>query len=173
MTSTLTSSKLTGAAGIGLAEIDLVERINSLQTGLWDTRNVVADGRQIDINKTYLDLAASNPGQFFKTCGDSFVSVIHDGAEIIARLQVDAHSIDEKRTLSASLEGSYAGASLSVQASDTPQTLQTNKKLTRKSYFGNGAMWKPSCCNYFLVFLFFFIKSVFIQEEVGGVLRVF
>jgi hypothetical protein len=54
--------------------------------------SVSANNTHIVLLPQYASLAKSDPPAFLKACGDSFVSTIQDGGEIIARLQFDVHS---------------------------------------------------------------------------------
>src|ERR1035437_8583980 len=100
-----------------------------LKPGLWDAASLSVNGTQIDLLPDYARLAKSDLGRFLTVCGDSFVSAMHDGAELSARLEIRIHSVKEKETVAAELDGSYAGAKLSATADSTLERYNTSNQL--------------------------------------------
>jgi hypothetical protein len=113
-----------------------------IKPGLWDTRMAAGNGSQVDLVPQAATLANSDPSGFLKQCGDGFVSAIHSGAELLAQLQIDQHSVDDRLKLSGKLEGSYSGASLTAEADDTLATLQKSQQI-KILYYKSGGSGDP------------------------------
>ena len=86
-------------------------------------------GARIQILEQYLNLAHTNYPEFLRQCGDSFVSAIHGGAELDARLQFDVHDVTTKSQLASSLNGSVFGSTFSASATSKMDEYNTSQAL--------------------------------------------
>jgi hypothetical protein len=100
-----------------------------IKPGQLDVSSSSLDGTQIDLLPNYAKLAKSDLARFLSVCGDSFVSAMHDGAELSARLQLSIHNVKEKETVAAELDGSYAGAKFSATAESTLERYNNSNQL--------------------------------------------
>ncbi len=114
----------------------------SARPGVFTASSVAADGTKIDLLPYYAQMATQDYTRFLRTCGDSFVSAIHDGGEVTARLQFDVHSIKEKETINKEVSGSYSGLSVSVNADSTLESYQKSSRL-KILYYKSGGSGDP------------------------------
>jgi hypothetical protein len=76
---------------------------------------------------------------FRQRCGDSFVSVIYGGAELNGQLTFHTTSREEMKQISASVTGSFLGASGSASRDETIKRFSEQKKLSITYYQMGGA----------------------------------
>jgi hypothetical protein len=95
---------------------------------------------QIDLSEHYAQMARTNLAEFRRECGDSYVSAIYGGAEIWAFLTFHVYSIDEKKAISESIDGSGWGGvvSASGEANKTMRRYSESKQFTVSYYKGGG-----------------------------------
>jgi hypothetical protein len=88
-----------------------------------------ADAAAIDLTDDYKKMYFRRPLEFVRECGDSFVSMKQNGAELVASLRLDVHDIRDRESVAAKLGGSYASMNFSVEASNTLETYRKNEQL--------------------------------------------
>lgn len=92
---------------------------------------------QYKLNVDALQAAAAGPPAFFNRFGDSFVSSITYGGELIAMMEFSSDSAAESQSLRSSVRGQVSGFSGSASASQVIETLSRGRKV-RVTYFQTG-----------------------------------
>jgi hypothetical protein len=67
--------------------------------------------------------------EFYRMCGDAYVEAIHNGARLNALFFLSLNEAETKQAFSASVSGSYGGASGSAQAKSAVQRNKTNNEM--------------------------------------------
>ncbi|MFM0174746.1 hypothetical protein PQR33_36075 [Paraburkholderia sediminicola] len=91
-----------------------------------------SNGASIRLQDWAVQLAASDPINFQKTCGDSFVSTVRSGTGIQGTYSIATHSDAEKQSLAVSMGGSYGPFSGSASATNEISSLETESRVNIK-----------------------------------------
>lgn len=90
---------------------------------------ITTGGEAIDLHPAMAKLATTNPQEFIKQCGTSFVSAVHSGAEVSAVFLFRSNSRSEQETLTVSLSGSGWGVHISGSLKDQTKKFSEKKQL--------------------------------------------
>lgn len=107
----------------------------SQQSALLNGALVTSDGNNnaqsstVHLQDWAVTLAASDPAEFQKTCGDAFVSTIRKGSGIQGIYTINTHSDAEKTTIAASIGGSYGPYSGNGAAKSLVSSLETDSRV--------------------------------------------
>ncbi|MDK9726118.1 MAG: hypothetical protein OEL88_14700 [Sterolibacteriaceae bacterium MAG5] len=95
--------------------------------------NAALPPNAIVLHPYYADLSATNPDEFRRLCGDSFVQAINEGGELAVRYTFMTRSAEEQATISAAVTASADVSGVNVTAS-------TNFKSATSSYNSSGQL---------------------------------
>ena len=84
----------------------------------------------IDLLPRFRSMVSSNPAEFFRQCGDSFVSAQFGGAELDAVLTFRTHSVDDRQNLKVSVEGSGWGVEAKGSVASALKSYTEKNELT-------------------------------------------
>lgn len=134
-------SRVQGVVGSGGAKVHFVSSVQvdqeqsnfSVHAQVRNGANYVTPQTNgtVDLSPRYRKLAHKDLAEFRRQCGDSYVSTIFGGAELSAVLTFHVYKLDEKKSISASVEGSGLGGVVSANGSAN----QTMHKYSESSQF--------------------------------------
>jgi hypothetical protein len=84
----------------------------------------------IHLKKEAQDWLDGDPEKFRLLCGDSYVAVVFEGAELLGLIESDLRSWDERESLSTSLHAGIAGSSISTDAERALKQAASHSRLT-------------------------------------------
>jgi hypothetical protein len=77
----------------------------------------------------YQDMAANNPAQFRRECGDAFVTALYFGGSIDALMVITGDSASDSSSFSATMEGNYSLLDLEAKFNTAVQHLSSHSTL--------------------------------------------
>lgn len=93
----------------------------------------------VRLTDTALDLATNNIDEFYRIYGDSYVSAIYSGAELVVSMVFSVQTKTEGREIEAGLTGSGWGFSGDAKFQQTLKKYSEQSKLTMSYYQSGGA----------------------------------
>lgn len=109
-------------------EPDVSKLGNPSQSDLVDL-SLFYRGDSVKLKEDLWKLAASDPEDFFRRCGDSFVAVIHSGARINGLMKFKETTAEEKEAIALAAEGSGALWSASGSLDSKMESYHKNNKF--------------------------------------------
>jgi len=85
---------------------------------------------KVDLTTEALNLAKTEPAAFFKQCGDSYIAALHGGAELSGVLTFRQNSDEDRKSITAAVEGSGWGLELKGSFSETVKRYAATNQLT-------------------------------------------
>ena len=87
-------------------------------------------GSSVSLKGDLRALAATNPEEFFRQCGDSFVAVIHRGARLVGNITFSETSREERESLEVSASGGAAIWSVQGSLSNSMEKFNSSNRLS-------------------------------------------
>lgn len=86
-------------------------------------------GNAVSLKNDLRALAGSNPAEFYRQCGDSFVAVIHRGAKLVGNISFSETSREERESLDVAASGGAAMWSVQGNLSSSMEKFGTSNRL--------------------------------------------
>ncbi len=86
-------------------------------------------GNAVSLKSDLRALAATNPAEFYRQCGDSFVAVIHRGARLVGNITFSETSREERESLEVSASGGAAMWSVQGSLSNSMEKFNSSNRL--------------------------------------------
>lgn len=87
-------------------------------------------GNAVSLKSDMRSLAAKNPAEFYRQCGDSFVAVIHQGARLVGNIVFSDTSREERESIEASASGGAAMWSVQGNLSHSMERFNSSNRLS-------------------------------------------